>query len=49
MIEKCIKNRLLIEADYLHAQEAAEQTRLGLWAEDASIPPLDLGSKQKMN
>ena len=33
--------------DYLHAQEAAEQSKVGLWKEQAPVPPWDFRKSKK--
>ena len=43
--EQPLEDRL----DYLHAQEAAEQSKVGLWKEQAPIPPWDFRKSRKNN
>ena len=35
--------------DYLHAQEAAEQSKVGLWKEQAPVPPWDFRKSKKQD
>ena len=41
--EQPLEDRL----DYLHAQEAAEQSKVGLWVEQTPIPPWDFRKSKK--
>ena len=43
--EQPLEDRL----DYLHAQEAAEQSKVGLWKEQAPVPPWDFRKSKKQD
>lgn len=43
--EQPLQDRL----DYLHAQESAEKSKVGLWVEPTAIPPWDFRKSRKIN